>query len=89
MSSERFAGYFMLLTAVVVAIPVALQLRARESDWKHVWSPFLFLLGLAATGAAYAFGSPANQQNIAIAGVAAMLLGLLFAQKSRKSHREG
>lgn len=88
MDSERFAGYFMLLTALIVAIPVVLQLRAREADWKHIWSPILFVLGLAATGAAYAFDVPQNQRSIAVAGVAAMLLGLLFAQKRRKSHRQ-
>ena len=85
MNSERFAGYFMLLTALIVAIPVILQLRAREADWKHSWSPVLFVLGLAATGAAYAFAAE-NQRSIAVAGVAAMLLGLLFAQKTRDSH---
>ena len=89
MDSERFAGYFMLFTALVVAIPVGLQWRAREAAWKHVWSPLLFVLGLAATGAAYAFGAPQNQRSIAVAGVAAMLLGLLFAQKRRNSHRQG
>ena len=87
MSSERFAGYFMLVTSLVVAIPVILQMRAREADWKHSWSPILFVLGLAATGAAYAFGHE-NQRSIALAGVAAMLLGLLFASKARSSRSE-
>ena len=84
MTSERFAGFFMLATAVVVAVPVILQLRAREADWKYAWSPLLFILGLGITGAAYAFGAH-NQRSIAVAGVAAMLLGLIFAQKTRKS----
>ena len=75
----------MLATALVVAVPVVLQLRAREADWKHAWSPVLFVLGLAATGAAYAFAGHEYQRNIAVAGVAAMLLGLLFAQKTRNS----
>jgi hypothetical protein len=88
MKTHQFAGYFMLVTAVLVAVPVILQLRAREADWKHSWSPILFVLGLAITGAAYAFGAQ-NQRSIAIAGVAAMLLGLLFAQKTRNSSTEG
>lgn len=83
MQTERFAGYFMLLTAVVVAIPVVLQLRAREADWKYAWAPILFVLGIAVTGAAYVFASPQNQRSIALVGVAAMLLGLIFAQKTR------
>lgn len=77
----------MLVTAVIVAVPVILQMRKREADWKHAWSPILFVLGLAVVGAAYAFAAPPNQKSIAVAGVAAMLVGLFFAQKSRDSHR--
>ena len=85
MGSERFAGYFMLVTAVVVAIPVVLQLRAREADWKYAWSPILFVVGLATIGAGYAFAAEADQRLIAITGIAAMQIGLVFAQRTRKS----
>ena len=84
MHSEKFAGYFMLITAAVVAVPVIMQLRAREADWKHAWSPILFVLGLATIGAAFAFDHSHNQKSIAMAGVAAMLVGLLFAQQKTK-----
>jgi hypothetical protein len=87
MQAEKFAGYFILVTAALVAIPVVLQLRAREADWKHAWSPVLFFLGLAATGAAFAFTTDPNQTSIAVAGVAAMLIGLIFAQKAVRSSR--
>lgn len=83
MQSDKFAGYFMLATAAIVAVPVLLQLRAREADWKYSWAPILFFLGLAGAGAAFAFVKPPNQTSIAIAGVAAMLVGLVFAQKTR------
>ena len=89
MRSEQYAGYFMLATAVVVAIPVLLQLRAKEADWKHVWSPVLFVIGLATTGAAFAFAATQSQRSIAVAGIIAMLLGLIFAQKTRNSRRQG
>lgn len=89
MQSDRFAGYFMIATAVIVAVPVVFQLRAREADWKHVWSPVLFIVGLLATGSGYAFAAAQNQKVIAIAGVAAMLLGLIFAQKTTDTHNEG
>lgn len=85
MQTEKFAGYFMLVTALIVAIPVVLQLRAREADWKHAWAPVLFFLGLATSGASFAFVPPANQTSIAVAGVAAMLVGLIFAQKTRNA----
>lgn len=89
MQADRFAGYFMIVTSVIVAIPVILQLRAREADWKHAWSPILFVLGLLVTGAAYAFATAQNQKSIAIAGVAAMLVGLIFAQKTSDSEGQG
>jgi hypothetical protein len=85
MQAEKFAGYFILVTAALVAIPVVLQLRAREADWKHAWSPVLFFIGLAATGAAFAFTTDPNQTSIAVTGVAAMLIGLIFAQKAVRS----
>lgn len=83
MQTETFAGYFMLVTAIIVAIPVVLQLRAREADWKHAWAPLLFIAGLATAGASFAFVPAPNQTSIAVAGVAAMLVGLIFAQKTR------
>ena len=88
MESNRFAGFFMLVTSAIVAVPVILQIRAHESDWKYVWSPILFIIGLATVGGAYAFASVAHQKSIAVAGIAAMLLGLLFAQKTRKTSGE-
>lgn len=84
MQSEKFAGYFMLVTSLIVAVPVILQLRAREADWKYAWSPVLFFVGLATTGAAFAFSAPPNQTSIAVGGVAAMLVGLIFAQKTKE-----
>jgi hypothetical protein len=88
MQAEKFAGYFILATALLVAVPVILQLRAREADWKHAWSPVLFFLGLASTGAVFAFTTDPNQTSIAVAGVAAMLVGLIFSQKTTRSPRQ-
>lgn len=88
MQAEKFAGYFILATSLLVAIPVLLQLRAREADWKHAWSPVLFFIGLAATGAAFAFTTEPKQTSIALGGVVAMLVGLIFAQKTTRASRE-
>lgn len=86
MGAERYAGYFMLVTAVIIAVPVVIQLRQNESNFRHVWAPVVFFLGLALTGSAFAFFSPEKQTSIALAGVAAMLVSLLFGQ-SRKISR--
>jgi cytochrome bd-type quinol oxidase subunit 2 len=80
MGAERYAGYFMLVTAIIIAIPVVLQIRSREADFRHAWAPVLFFIGLAATGCAFAFVHSDKQTSIAVAGVAAMLVSLLFAQ---------
>lgn len=85
MQAEKFAGYFILVTALLVAVPVVLQLRAREADWKHAWAPVLFFIGLAATGCAFAFTEPPIQTSIALGGVAAMLVGLIFSQKTKSA----
>ena len=81
MGAERYAGYFMLVTALMIAVPVILQIRTRESDFRHAWAPVLFFLGLAVIGSAFAFIDPDKQTSIAVAGVAAMLVSLLFGQK--------
>ena len=80
MGAEQYAGYFMLVTAVIVAVPVIMQMRAREADFKHAWAPVLFFVGLAATGCAFAFIESDKQSSVAIGGVAVMLVSLLFAQ---------
>lgn len=80
MDAERYAGYFMLVTALMIAVPVIFQIRKRESDFRHAWAPILFFIGLAVTGAAFAFIESDQQTSIAVGGVAAMLLSLLFAQ---------
>jgi len=80
MGAERYAGYFMLVTAIIVAVPVILQIRAREADFRHAWAPVLFFVGLAATGCAFAFIDSDKQGAVAIGGVAVMLVSLLFAQ---------
>lgn len=85
MGAERYAGYFMLVTAVLIAVPVIIQIRTRESDFRHAWAPVLFFLGMAATGTAFAFMSADKQTSIAVAGVAAMLVSLLFAQSKKAS----
>ncbi len=85
MAAERYAGYFMLVTALIIAVPVLFQIRARESDFRHAWAPVLFFMGLAATGVAFAFVTSDKQTSIAIAGVAAMLVSLLFAQTKKIS----
>jgi hypothetical protein len=80
MGADQYAGYFMLLTAVIIAVPVVFQIRARQADYRFSWAPVLFFVGLATTGAAFAFVHSDKQQGIAVAGVAAMLISLLFAQ---------
>ena len=73
----------MLFTAVIIAVPVLSQLRTRETDFRKTWGAVLFFVGLAATGCAFAFVQSDKQTSIAVAGVAAMLVSLLFAQTKR------
>jgi hypothetical protein len=80
MGAEQYAGYFILLTAVIIAVPVIIQIRTREADYRFAWAPVLFFIGLATTGIAFAFVRSDKQTSIAVAGVAAMLVSLLFAQ---------
>lgn len=75
----------MLLTAVIIAVPVILQLRSRAMERRQASAFVLFFLGLAITGCAFAFVDSDKQTSIAVAGVAAMLVSLLFAQTKKVS----
>lgn len=76
-------GVFLMFTAVIVLIPVFLQLRAREYDWRAVWGYLLFAAGLFSVGASYSFFDGDARRNLSIAGFAAILIGLFVQEATR------
>jgi len=70
-------GIFMLVTAVIVLVPVFLQLHARETTLRESWGLLLFASGLVALGLSDSAFADGNAGKLIGAGLAAAILGLL------------
>ena len=80
-------GFFLMATAVLVLVPVVLQLRSGEYGLRDVLGYLIFILGLFAVGVGYAFFEGPDQRNLALGGLGAVLVGLMVVQYTeRRSH---
>ena len=84
MQSDSMIGIFLFVTALVVLIPVLLQLRAGRFHWREVWGMFVLVAGFMAVGAAYMFFAGQQQRWLSLAGLGAVLFGLLVQHKRRE-----
>jgi hypothetical protein len=87
MEQNRAVGIFLMATSALVIVPLVLQLRAREQALREVWGYFLFVLGLAAVGVGYTFLDGNDQRNVALGGLAAILIGLFVQHTDRRSEQ--
>lgn len=81
---------FMVITAVVVIIPVVLQIRMRETRPNQTWGFMLFALGLLVIAAADTTIGRPHFTMIFVIGLAMALLGLVLqARIKAHDHRSG
>lgn len=80
-------GVFLMVTAVLVLVPVFLQIRAKEYGLRSAWGYLLFAIGLFSVGASYSFLVGEPRRNLSIAGFAAILIGL-FVQEGLRGRTE-
>lgn len=78
-------GVILAITALVVLVPVILQLRARERRFADVWGHFLFVAGLLCVAAAYGLFADTRQRYLAVGGLAAALIGLFVQHRDKDS----
>ena len=74
-------GVVLAVTAMVVAIPVVLQLRSHERRLRDVWGHFVFVAGLLVVAAAYAFQADEAQYYMSVGGLIAALFGLFIQHR--------
>lgn len=70
-------GIFLLLSALLVVIPVILQVKQGEIRWADARGYALFVVGLLVAAAADSRAAGTHRTAIAVAGVILSLAGLL------------
>jgi hypothetical protein len=83
MESDRLLGLFLMVTALVVCVPVVMQVRAGEEPLRDMWGYLLFAAGLFVVGIAYALLAAPLQAYAVWGGLAAAIVGLFV------HHRKG
>lgn len=82
-------GYILVATAVLVLVPVALQLRTGEQSAMDFVGYFVFAGGLLAVGAGEAWLQGPSSMVATFGGLAAILAGLLLARPGRHPRGRG
>jgi len=83
MNSDRVAGIFLFITALVILIPVVLQIRDRRFHWREVWGMFVLVAGFVLVGVGFAFYQGTQQRWLSLIGLGAVLFGLFVQHKRR------
>lgn len=84
MDSNSIVGIFLIVTALVILVPVLLQIRDGRFHWREVWGMFVLVAGFVMVGAAYMFLAGEEQRWLSLLGLGAVLLGLLVQHKRRE-----
>lgn len=84
MDSNSIVGVFLFITALVILIPVVLQIRDGRFHWREVWGMFVLVAGFVMVGSAYMFLGGQQQRWLSLAGLGAVLFGLLVQHKRRE-----
>jgi uncharacterized membrane protein YfcA len=83
MDSNSVIGIFLFVTALVILIPVLLQIRDGRFHWREVWGMFVLVAGFLVVAIAFAFYEADGQRWLSLLGLGAVLFGLLVQHKRR------
>src|SRR5690606_16339239 len=73
MNSDRVAGIFLCISALVILIPVVRQIRDRRFHWREVWGMFVLVAGFVLVGVGFAFYQGTQQRWLSLIGLGAVL----------------
>lgn len=76
-------GWILIVTALLVMVPVVLQLRAGETRFRDFGGYVLFAIGLVLVGAAERWATGTTGQAMTLSGLASVIFGLLVARPGR------
>lgn len=71
-------GIFMLATALIVLVPVFIQIYMKETTLRDAWGLLLFAAGLIALGLSDSAAANGNAGRLIGVGLAAAIVGLLI-----------
>ena len=83
MESNSVIGIFLVITALMILVPVILQIRDGRFRLAEVWGIFVLVGGFVIVGIGYAFYAGPMQQRVALGGLAAVLIGLFIQNWKR------
>jgi uncharacterized membrane protein YfcA len=86
--SNTMVGTFLLVTALVILVPVLLQIRDGRFHWRDVWGMFVLVAGFAIVGIGFAFFAGGQQRLLSLIGLGGVLFGL-FVQHKRRDRPDG
>lgn len=83
MDSNTIVGIFLVVTALVILIPVLLQIRDGRFRWREVWGMLVLVAGFMVVGTGYVFFTGQQLRSLSFLGLGAVLFGLLVQHKRR------
>lgn len=83
MDSDSVIGVFLFVTALVILIPVLLQIRDGRFRFGEVWGMLVLVGGFGIVAASFAFFEGDTHRWLSLAGLGAVLFGLLVQHKRR------
>jgi phosphatidylglycerophosphate synthase len=81
METHSGAGWFALITGVVVLFSAIIQIRAGEMTRVEARGQLIFAAGMLIAGIGLAFVAPPNGTRVALVGIAGLAAGLLIAER--------
>ena len=71
-------GIFLVVTAIIVMFPIALNVRSGDTRWRDNWGYYIFALGLLVAATADSAAGADYRVALAVAGVIVSLAGLII-----------
>ena len=84
METHSGAGWFALITGVVVLFSAVWQIRVGEMTRTEARGQLIFAAGMLIAGIGLAFVAPPNGTRVALVGIAGLAAGLLVAERNHE-----
>ena len=84
MENHSIAGWFALITGIVVFLSAVSQIRDGDITRAEARGQFIFAAGMVIAGLGLGFVDPPTGPRIALGGIAGLAIGLLVQERSHE-----